>query len=90
MIVLRLTMKLKFAWKTVLCKVKSKEDFEENLPYLKMLNAKVTYALGRRLITEKFKNFISKSLDQVKDKKDLSVFASFFEAFMGFYREHGD
>lgn len=68
-------------------------DFENILPYLKMLNAKAAYALGRDLVSKGFKDFISTSLNQIKDKDDFDAFAGLFEAFMGYYKfydEKGD
>ena len=62
------------------------EEFEIILPYIKMINAKVAYAMGRDLISKGFKDFISESLTQIKDKEDFDVFASLFESFMGFYK----
>jgi CRISPR-associated protein Csm2 len=64
------------------------EDFDNILPYLKMINAKVAYAVGRELVTNKFKDFITSSLNQVKDKADFDAFAGLFEAFMGYYKFH--
>ena len=64
------------------------EDFDNVLPYLKMINAKVAYAVGRELVTNKFKDFITSSLNQVKDKADFDAFAGLFEAFMGYYKFH--
>lgn len=61
-------------------------DFDNILPYLKMLNAKAAYAMGRDLVSKGFKDFISTSLNQIKDKNDFDIFASFFEAFMGYYK----
>ena len=61
-------------------------EFDNILPYLKMINAKVAYAVGRDLVTSKFKDFISNSLKQVKDKEDFNAFAGLFEAFMGYYK----
>lgn len=58
-------------------------------PLLHMLTAKAAYAKGRSLVSDGFLNFIKQSVDQVGGPKDLSVFANFFEAFMGFYRLHG-
>lgn len=62
------------------------DDFNNVLPYIKMLNAKVSYALGRDLVSYSFKDFIAGSLSQINDPKDFEVFANFFEAFMGFYK----
>jgi CRISPR-associated protein Csm2 len=61
-------------------------EFDNMLPYLKMLNAKAAYAMGRDLVTKGFKDFISTSLNQVKDKDDFDAFAGLFEAFMGYYK----
>jgi CRISPR-associated protein Csm2 len=57
-------------------------------PLVHMLTAKAAYAKGRSLISDGFLNFIKQSVDQVSSPRDLSVFANFFEAFMGFYRLH--
>ncbi len=65
---------------------KQSEEFNKLLPYLKMLNAKAAYAMGRDLVTQEFKEFISKGLDQIKTKDDFDIFAGLFEAFMGFYK----
>lgn len=67
------------------------EEFDLLLPYIKMLNAKASYAHaresgGRPLISFKFKSFISNSLKNVNSREDFDVLASFFEAFMGFYK----
>lgn len=68
--------------------LKAGEDYRLVFPYIKMLNAKAAYAEGRKLITREFKEFICKSLMQVKEnnKKSFEVFLSFFEAFMGYYK----
>ncbi len=62
------------------------DEFVSMLPYLKMLNAKVAYAVGRDLVTKGFKDFISNSLKQVNDKDDFDAFAGLFEAFIGYYK----
>ena len=59
-------------------------EFDNILPYLKMLNAKAAYAMGRDLVSKGFKDFISNSLNQVKDKDDFDAFAGLFEAFIGY------
>ena len=71
-------------------KIESSEDFEKYQPYLYMLKSKAAYAEGRGHITEKFRVFLSACLDHVKSKEDLDVFATFFEAFMGFYKKYGN
>jgi CRISPR-associated protein Csm2 len=67
------------------------EEFEKLLPYIKMLNAKAAYAHaresgGKPLISTKFKDFISSSLNNVTSKEDFTVLSSLWEAFMGFYK----
>ena len=67
-----------------------KEDqWHRILPLVHMLTAKAAYAKGRKLVSDTFLNFIKESVEQIKDPEDLSVFASFFEAVMGFYRYYG-
>ncbi len=62
------------------------DEFEVLLPYIKMLNAKAAYAMGRDLISKSFKDFISTSIKQIENRDDFEVFANFFEAFIGFYK----
>ena len=66
------------------------EQFNELLPYIKMLNAKAAYAAGRDLIGTEFKNFLSDSLRQVSSREDFEVFCTFFEAFLGFYKFYAE
>jgi len=68
--------------------LKGGEDYKTILPYLKMLNAKVAYAEGRKLVTGDFKIFINQSVKQLigDNKQEYEVFTSFFEAFMGYYK----
>lgn len=69
--------------------VKSRpEDWHSIVPLVHMLTAKAAYAKGRELISENFLKFIKDSVEQIEEQKDLSVFATFFEAFYGFYRMH--
>ncbi len=69
---------------------KQREEFEKMLPYLKMLNAKAAYAMGRDLVTKEFKDFLSQSLNQIQTKDDFDIFAGLFEAFMGFYKYYDE
>lgn len=61
-------------------------EFENKLPYIKMLNAKAAYAMARDLVSKGFKDFISASLNQIKDKDDFDAFTGLFEAFIGYYK----
>jgi CRISPR-associated protein Csm2 len=65
-------------------------DYWENiLPQVHMLIAKAAYARGRDLVSDNFVKFIKESVEQVENRETLSVFANFFEAFMGFYKLYG-
>lgn len=66
-----------------------RQDFQNILPLVHMLTAKAAYAHGRELVSETFLAFIRESVEQVQDARDLDIFATFFEAFIGFYRLHG-
>lgn len=62
------------------------EDWDDILPLVHMLAAKAAYANGRKLVSDNFLEFIRSSIPQIEVKEDLSLFANFFEAFIGFYR----
>jgi len=64
------------------------ENWDSVLPRVHMLTAKAAYAAGRRLVSDAFLTFMKESVEQIDTPKDLSLFADFFEAFMGFYRKH--
>jgi len=59
------------------------------LPRVHMLTAKAAYAMGRDFVSIRFLNFIEETVKQVQEPKDLRIFAMFFEAMMGFYRQYG-
>ncbi|MDQ7785551.1 MAG: type III-A CRISPR-associated protein Csm2 [Desulfomonilaceae bacterium] len=64
------------------------ENWDSVLPRVHMLTAKAAYATGRGLVSDDFLAFMKESVEQIETPKDLSLFADFFEAFMGFYRKH--
>jgi len=64
------------------------QEWDNILPLVHMLTAKAAYAKGRKLVSDNFLNFIRSSIEQISGKKDLELFANFFEAFIGFYRMH--
>ena len=66
------------------------KEFELTLPYLNMIIAKVTYAKGRKLVTDSFVDFIKNGIMNIKTPDDLFVFADLFESIMGFYRIYGE
>lgn len=64
-------------------------DWDSIVPMVHMITAKAAYANGRKLVSATFLQFIKQSVEQIDNPADLSVFATFFEAFIGFYRLHG-
>lgn len=63
------------------------EKFDEYLPFIRMLNAKVAYAEGRKLVDHNFVNLLHGGLKQVVCAETLHTFKLFMEAFMGFYKQ---
>ncbi|MBS3965080.1 MAG: type III-A CRISPR-associated protein Csm2 [Methylomonas sp.] len=63
------------------------QKFGEYLPFIKMLNAKIAYAQGRKLVDSNFVDLISHCLSKVNNEKTLHTFKLFMEAFMGFYKQ---
>lgn len=64
-------------------------DWENIMPYVSMLIAKSVYAQGRNKVTPEFVRMLKESIKQIERKEDLEIFANFFEAFMGYYRQYG-
>ncbi len=71
-------------------KIKQNPDkYGEYLPLIKMLNAKVAYANGRKLVDDNFVKLMRHCLGQLTDdRKSFATCKLFFEAFMGFYKMH--
>jgi len=63
-----------------------KDGFENVLPFVKMLNSKVAYGVGRRVVSYEFQEMMSECIKQVKNENDLKVFKLFFEAVLGFFK----
>ncbi|HXH02917.1 MAG TPA: type III-A CRISPR-associated protein Csm2 [Candidatus Competibacteraceae bacterium] len=63
------------------------EKFAEYLPFIRMLNAKVAYAEGRKLVDQNFVRLMHHTLGEVKDTESLAACKLFWEAFMGFYKQ---
>jgi CRISPR-associated protein Csm2 len=63
------------------------KQYSEYLPLIKMINAKVAYAKGRKLVTDEFVELMRHCLRQLTDKPEsFKNCKLFFEAFMGFYK----
>lgn len=58
--------------------------FEEALPYIQMIKAKLAYARGRELLSEDFFVVFSQLISDIKSPKSLKNAKLFFEAYMGF------
>jgi CRISPR-associated protein Csm2 len=65
----------------------NQDKFPEYLPFIRMINAKVAYALGRNLVDKNYVELIGHCLKQVETYPDLRHFKLFMEAFMGFYKQ---
>ncbi len=65
-------------------------DWDNIFPFVNMLIAKAVYAQGRNKVSEDFVRMLKESILQVQKKDDLEIFANFFEAFMGYYRQYND
>lgn len=63
------------------------DKFGEYLPFIRMLNAKVAYAEGRKLVDSTFVQLMHHTLGEVKEPANLAVCKHFWEAFMGFYKQ---
>lgn len=62
------------------------DRINEYLPFIRMLNAKVAYAKGRKLVDDNFTKLLSHCLGQVNTPEQMQTFKLFMEAFMGFYK----
>jgi len=63
------------------------DKFNEYLPLIRMINAKVAYAEGRNLVDAVFVDLMRHTLSEVKNSETLTICKLFWEAFMGFYKK---
>jgi CRISPR-associated protein Csm2 len=66
-----------------------KERFDQYLPFIQMLKAKVAYAKGRDKVDEAFCALLNRVIDQADNFQKLKQARLFMEAFMAFYKVHG-
>jgi len=71
-------------WENKVCMYPDR--FDEYLPFIRMLNAKVAYALGRKLVDQSYCDLLSHCLGQVNTPEQMRTFKLFMEAIMGFYK----
>lgn len=64
----------------------SDDDFKRLLPLIRMLNAKVAYAEGRKLVDSNFANLMRVTIRQVNSKQDLENMKLFLESTLGFLK----
>lgn len=60
--------------------------YTELAPFIKMMNAKVAYARGRKHVDACFEQMFSHLVRQISDPDSLKHAKLFMEAFMGFYK----
>ena len=60
--------------------------FQEMVPFIQMLVAKVAYAKGRDHVDECFETLFAHVIRQISDADTLRTAKLFMEAFMGFYK----
>lgn len=58
--------------------------FQELVPFIKMLKAKVAYARGRKHIDDRFLDIFNRCIDQANNVETLRDAKLFMEAVMGF------
>lgn len=67
-----------------LARENKEEKFQELMPFIKMLKAKVAYARGRKHIDEHFLEVFNRCIDQANNVATLRDAKLFMEAVMGF------
>lgn len=62
--------------------------YRELEPFIKMLNAKVAYAKGRKHVDDNYEQLLRHCLGKVNNATSLKHCKLFMEAVMGFYKAH--
>jgi len=62
------------------------ESWDNVLPFVKMLNSKVSYGVSRKVVSFEFQDMMTQCISQVNTKEDLTKFKLFFEAVLGFFK----
>ena len=62
------------------------EKFKQYEAFIKMLNAKVAYAKGRKLVDERFESWFRDCVKSTTNAKALDHFRLHFEAVLGFLK----
>ena len=69
-----------------LCERSEREEWDDIVPFVKMLNSKVAYGRGRKVVSNKFQEMMKQCIADVEEKSDLKTFKLFFEAVIGFFQ----
>lgn len=77
---------LRFKMKLILNKG-DENIFAKLLPYIKMINAKLSYSCERKHISQNCKNLFTICINRIEDIDDFMLFVDFFEAFIAFYKK---
>jgi CRISPR-associated protein Csm2 len=70
-------------------KARDDKSFDQHLPFIQMLKAKVAYAEGRDKVDTEFVSLLNRVVDQSINPATLRQARLFMEAFMAFYKVHG-
>ena len=62
------------------------EKFKQNEAFIRMLNAKVAYAKGRKLVDDEFQSWFRDCIRTTTSAKALDHFRLHFEAVLGFLK----
>ncbi len=62
------------------------ESWENVLPFVKMLNSKVSYGVTRKVVSYEFQDMMTQCISQINKREDLTKFKLFFEAVLGFFK----
>lgn len=65
---------------------KANNNWQTILAQVHMLIAKVAYAKGRDLVSDSFVRQMKEGIYQIEKPEDLHIFASYLEAFTGYYK----
>jgi CRISPR-associated protein Csm2 len=70
-----------------------RKRFDELLPLVKLLKAKVAYACPsnakERKVPDEFRKFMEEMIDNITDAKDFEAFTKVFEAAVGYFYGEG-
>ncbi len=69
-----------------LCERSEREEWDDIVPFVKMLNSKVAYGRSRKVVSDEFQKMMEQCIADVEEKSDLKTFKLFFEAVIGFFQ----